>query len=193
MDTRIANPLQSLLQQASKLPSTGEVAQFNRRFEGATKEVLLLCDVSGSMDEPAGSRKKIAVLQDTLDQIRPQFPAARIVAFNSTVQETFDSLPPPDGSTALHYALEYAQQYHPQHTIVISDGQPDDEAAALKATEKLTGIIDVVYCGPDSDKAAIAFMQRLARSAGGRVVRTDWNRTNGRALAPTVWQLLLKA
>jgi Mg-chelatase subunit ChlD len=145
------------------------------------------------MDESAGSRKKITVLQEALDQIRPQFPAARIIAFNSTAQEMFESLPEPDGSTALHYALEYGRQYRPRHTIVISDGQPDDEAAALEAAEKLTGIIDVVYCGPDSDKEAIAFMHRLARSAGGRVVRTDWGRTNGHALAPTVRQLLLKA
>ena len=37
----------------------------------------------------------------------------------------------------------------------------------------MTGVIDVLYVGPDGDKAAIDFMRRLARTGVGRVVVND--------------------
>lgn len=188
---KLSNPLQLLLNQASKLPAAGEVERFEQRFEGATTDVVILCDVSSSMDESAGARRKIELLQDALDSIYPQLPDARIVAFNSTVRETSGgALPKPEGGTAMHFGIEYAGQYKPRQSVVISDGQPDNEDLALTAAADLSGTIDVIYCGPDSDKEAIAFMQRLARSGGGRVVYTGWSRTNGYALAPTMRRVL---
>jgi hypothetical protein len=191
-DNKLAHPLQNLLAQAQQLPKTGKVSKAQKRIDAAGDQVFILCDVSGSMDEAAtSSRRKIEVLQDALNEVRPQFPDARVIAFNSNVRESFDVLPEPEGGTALHYALEYAQPLKPRQTIVVSDGQPDDETLALSAASKLTGTIDVIYCGPDSDKAAIRFMERLARANGGRVVRTNWTRSSGLALAPTMRRLLL--
>jgi len=42
----------------------------------------------------------------------------------------------------------------------------------LAAAEKVPGIIDVLYIGPDDDQAAIEFMRRLAR--------LGWEDTDGK-------------
>jgi UDP-N-acetylmuramyl tripeptide synthase len=73
---------------------------------------------------------------------------------------------------------------------VISDGLPDSQESALASAERITGIIDVIYCGPDSDAGAIAFMQRLARTGGGRVVVNDIRRNDRASLAIAVRKTL---
>lgn len=190
----LANPLQALLAQAAeKLPQTGQVEKFRERLDAATDEVVILCDISSSMAESAGARRKIDLLQDALDQLGREFPQAQVIAFNSLtryVPYPVSGLPEPEGGTALHLALEDAQHFRPRQTIVVSDGRPDSEQAALEAASRLTGKIDVIYCGPDSDREAIEFMQRLARANGGRVVVTNWTPTHGSELAPTMRRLL---
>jgi hypothetical protein len=82
----------------------------------------------------------------------------------------------------------------PARVIVISDGQPDDEAAALKAADELGCRIDVIYCGPDYDAKAIAFMQRLARLGCGECVVEDVVRAaGGLRLTAAVQRLALPA
>ena len=63
--------------------------------------------------------------------------------------------------------------------MVISDGQPDDPARALAIARKFRGAIDVLYVGPDSDAAAIAFMRQLAAAAGGEVIVNDISQPGG--------------
>lgn len=54
-----------------------------------------------------------------------------------------------------------------------SDGQPDNAERALAVAARFRGAIDVLYVGPESDHAAIAFMRRLAGAAGGDVQMHD--------------------
>jgi hypothetical protein len=70
--------------------------------------------------------------------------------------------------TALHRAIEYAASLYPSQTLVISDGEPEDEYAAIKAAKKLSGTISTLYVGDDSNKAAIAFMAELAKLGCGK-------------------------
>lgn len=173
----LAHPLQSLLAAAAKsLPrDTGETEGIGGRFQNAGTATILLCDVSSSMNERAGSKRKIDHLRAALDSVWSALPRASIYTFSSHVANASDPsrIGEPSGGTALHMGLGTIAGLRPARTIVISDGRPDDEVAALAAAEQLSGTIDVIYCGPDDDAQAITFMRSLARVGCGRVIVHD--------------------
>lgn len=192
MSTAISNPLQSLLLQAAKQMPSGEMGKVQRRMINATDAVIVLADVSDSMGEKVGAKRKIDILQSALTQVWPTLPTGRLIAFSSVPEFLADpsSLPSPSGSTALHFALQAAEGFRPRQTLVISDGRPDSEDAALEVADRITGRIDVIYCGRDEDTQAIAFLQRLARLSGGRCIVTP-NGTKTLNLLQSVRRLLL--
>ena len=120
----------------------------------------------------------------------PGFCRARaeavLIAFSSAPQVIpgLSDLPEPSGGTALHSALTLCASFRPRHTLIVSDGQPDDAPAALSAADALPGQIDVIYVGPDNDADAMAFMRKLARLGGGRVVVHDMKKNNARQPGP---------
>lgn len=179
---------------AVELPKeTGAVAKFEEnkkrldaRMVGATNRSVLLCDTSGSMNEKAGRARKIDTLRQALGFVWPDVTSAgpsSIVAFDSVpvmVASPAD-IGEPGSSTALHLALEMAARHKPSRTIVLTDGHPDSEDAALAAAALLTGRIDVIYIGPDGDKEAIAFLRRLATVGCGTVTVHDLKKRSGGA------------
>ena len=168
--SNLTNPLQALINQAAKLPKTGEVERYAERINyDPTAPTIVLLDVSGSMDETVESGdRKIDVLRKAL--ARPLSPGEFAFAFSSLCQQIqgFEFIPEPSGGTALHYALETIAPHRPKSTLVVSDGRPDNGLAALQVAHQLTGTISTLYIGPDDDLEAIAFMQRLARQGCGR-------------------------
>jgi hypothetical protein len=76
-------------------------------------------------------------------------------------------------------AIKLAARFEPVRTIIVSDGDPQDRGATKAAIRRLTGIIDVVYCGPEQNTDAREFLRSLARSVGGQYVEA------GDQLAPT--------
>jgi len=185
-----ANPLQALIQQAASAPAeTGNTARYRRRFASAGTGQVIVADVSGSMADLAwGGKRKIEVLREALAGA----PPARLIAFSSSPSEIASSaeLPEPGGGTAMHRALDAASAIRPERTLVISDGQPDDEGLALASAERLSGAIDVLYIGPDGDYAAIAFMRALARAGAGRYASHDLRRAGAMLLGQTIRGLL---
>jgi hypothetical protein len=190
----LSHPLQALIRRAAgTLPAaTGESARYRARIDSAGTTTVLLADCSSSMAEAAGGRTKAAILREALDSVWPDCPGAVLIAFGSTAQAVGSpsELPSPAGGTALHLALEAATAHRPRRSVVISDGRPDSEDAALDAAAGLPGLIDVIYCGPDSDATALDFMRRLARTGGGRVVIRDVVRMARPALGPAVREML---
>lgn len=169
-----ANPLAAIIAQAARLPAeTGATAQYKQRFASAGSATVVLLDCSGSMAESAGTQRRIDVLRAALDYALSG--GETLVAFSSHPTEISSpaALPQPSGGTALHLALAHIQGRTPRQTLVISDGRPNDEQAALDEAARLSGQIDVIYCGPDDDAQAIAFMRRLATVGGGRVIIHD--------------------
>jgi hypothetical protein len=193
--SQLTNPLKALISQASKqLPAvTGETAKAQHRFGDGSGAVVVLCDCSGSMAESAGGRRKIDHATEALASVLPNVPGAVVVAFSSDAEESLlgsvTTLPEPSGGTAMHRGISAAGAHNPRLTVIISDGLPDSEEAALAAAEKLPGRIDVIYCGPDSDATALAFMRRLARIGCGTVVPV--NLATPRALTSAVQRLAL--
>lgn len=165
MSRDIAHPLASIVAAARKrLPQdTGATVRAEQRRNRPRRHVVL-ADVSSSMAEPAGRRRKIDILQDALAT-----PAgSEIVAFGGGVTplRAGQMLPEPSGSTPLHLALEHCAQICATDILVVSDGHPDDARAALAVADRLHARIDVIYCGPETDHAGIDFMRRLARGGG---------------------------
>jgi hypothetical protein len=184
MSNALTNPLQALIQQAAKQTpaTTGETERYRQRYASAGERIILVCDTSGSMAESAGAKRKIDHLHEALDAVIEGMshpgPVPVLIAFDSVAREigSPSALPAPSGGTALHLALRAAAGHRPRQTLVISDGRPDSETEALVAAAALPGRIDVVYCGPDTDTQAIAFMRRLAGVGCGRVIVHDIRR-----------------
>jgi len=71
-------------------------------------------------------------------------------------------------STHLDAALKFARiaDVEGMRFIVISDGQPDDESAALAEARKYKNKIDTIYTGPAGESGE-RFLARLASESGG--------------------------
>lgn len=166
--------LQQLVKRAGQtLPAqTGAVAKQQARIDRRLGAAVILADVSASMGGPAwGGQRKIDVLRQAVAGAMQQ-TGAKLVAFSGSVRNV-DTVPEPESNTNLAAALKHVKDMDPGVTLVISDGLPDNEAAALSVARAFRGAIDVLYIGPESDTAAIAFMRRLAASADGNVRTHD--------------------
>lgn len=175
-------PLADVIQKAAQSKPDGKVAKLKQRYENCSNEVFCLLDCSGSMRDTMGnlSHSKYEHLLWALKDVVKGVPKLRIVAFGAKVVEIKrpEDLPNelrswnygggdgPTGGTPLHTALKYVRQFKPRKTVVISDGLPDSDKAALDAADRITGAIDTIYCGPDNDPAA-QFLASLARDTGG--------------------------
>jgi Mg-chelatase subunit ChlD len=190
--------MQRLLSTAAKsLPrETGETKRVADRLHRPGR-VAILADTSGSMADRAGTRTKTELLAEAVAGVWRSLDQPRLISFNSGAHDVPgpEALPAPSGGTALHLALRYLCDPAEERTarlIVISDGQPEDETAALRAADELNCRIDVIYCGPESDSKAVDFMRRLARLGCGECVVVDVVRAaGGPALIAAVKRLAL--
>ncbi|WP_099066522.1 hypothetical protein [Nostoc linckia] len=191
--SNLVNPLQLLINQASKIPPTGEVEKYATRLNAnpASPTVILL-DISGSMEQQVeNGRRKIDVLRDAVN--RPLAINEIVLVFSQNCDRipNFQSIPEPLGNTDVRLAIIQAISYAPKHTLVVSDGHPDDADAALKAAEKLTGTISTLYIGPDDDAKAIAFMANLARVGCGSFQVCDISKMQNQVLLKSAIKGLL--
>lgn len=144
--------------------------------EAKTRPALLICDVSGSMrtaDAPGG-RRRVDALGDVVARLRAEYPALKVIVFASSPSLAGRVLPEPDGGTALHLALDFARPMVQGETPVclISDGEPDDQAAALAAARRFPAKIQVFYVGPEGG-AGEWFLAELSALTGGQYRRVQ--------------------
>ena len=190
----LGNVLGSIIAQAAQLPDTGVAAQYQARIgTGNPNSRVMLIDTSGSMDEICqgiGRKRRIDILKEAISCIGWQ--DYQLVCFNFKVVPIQDvrDICEPCGGTALHRAIDYAASLYPSQTLVISDGEPEDEYAAIKAAEKLSGTISTLYVGDDSNKEAIAFMSKLAKLGCGKPYVQSLNE-GFQAIGGTISQALL--
>ena len=138
-------------------------------------ELVILLDNSGSMgtaDAP-GNRTRQEYAERQLRRIQGQNPGkVALICFANDVQYSPGGVVlNVGGNTALHKALEFAKIADDTglKILVISDGEPDDEKKALSVARQYKSKIDVLYCGPESDRTGgRAFLQRLAQTTGGQ-------------------------
>jgi len=184
--------LQSIIGQASRslAPVTGESARYQHRASSGGKAHVILCDVSSSMSESAGGAlRRIDHLNLALDQLRR--PDIDVAAFSTGAAwvPVGARLPSPSGGTALEMGLDLIASRNPAHTLVISDGEPNQPAAALDAAKRLPGVINVLFCGDERNLVAVEFMRALARLGCGQYAAHSW-RANGVPLVQSMRLLL---
>lgn len=136
--------------------------------------IIVLLDVSGSMDEMVYGKRKIDLLRSALRSAN--LGNAECIAFSSSVYElkSLGDIPEPHGSTALEQALMCCYFKQPHTVLVISDGHPDKPESALECAKNLECQINVLFIGDESDTEGAAFMNALANvSRRGRCVLND--------------------
>lgn len=140
-------------------------------------QVVVIADVSPSMEaRDGGSREgktRFQLLRDALNQLPKE---VKIITFSGTVREVGNASQvnfiDDFGGTALHLGIEAALKYKPVRTVIISDGEPDSEILATQAVDKITGIVDVVFCGDPKNAHARSFLESLAKQAMGGFYET---------------------
>ena len=158
----------------------GSLAQVAQQRGQSLAEVLLgarfvaVVDTSGSMQSPdsRGGRRRIDVAREELAQLQAERPGEiALVCFESAARWVPGGVPPePAGGTDLAGGLRFARQVDDPETrfVVISDGYPDDQAAALAEAKRFAGALSTVYVGPEGDREARRFLQALAQAGRGR-------------------------
>ena len=140
-------------------------------------QVVVVADVSPSMEtRDGGSREgktRFQLLKDALNQLPHE---VKIITFSGTVREVASASAvafiEDFGGTALHLGIEAALKYKPVRTVIISDGEPDSENLATQAVDKITGIVDVVFCGDPKNVHAKTFLESLAKAGAGGFYET---------------------
>lgn len=136
-------------------------------------DVVVIVDTSGSMgthDSRGGNSRydqacyELATLQGDLPGKIGVISFADKVVFcpNGTPLNL-------GGMTDLAAALRFAKVADVpggMRFIVISDGEPSNEAEALKIAKTYSNRIDTIYCGPENGEG-LAFLKRLAAASGG--------------------------
>lgn len=181
--TEVSSPLADVIKRATQKKSSGAIskarAKIEKRMKGASDEILVVCDLSGSMEDPigVGGVSKYEHLKIALADIKRSYSKVRVILFSYGPQEWAGGpMPEPNGGTNLAGALAFARKWRPKKTIIISDGVPDDEYAAQKEADAITGEVDTIYCGPDGHPA-INFLRSLAHSTGGTSLNWDGYRS----------------
>ncbi len=155
-------------------------------------DAVVIADVSGSMGisdaGEDGKTERWAILVKALDKTAVAQKIV-IVAFSEDAQVVWGEVPRPNSTTNLAGALRYVREFASgdMKYVVISDGEPDDEKAALIAARDL-GPISTIFCGPRNGSGQ-KFLERLATVTKGR--HRSQPLTSADQLSETVQTLLL--
>ena len=158
-------------------------------------ELITVVDVSGSMEmrDSRGGQSRYRVALEELAKLQKSRPGkVAVIAFSQSVEFVPGGVPPMlGGGTDLAAALRFAHMADSasMRFVVISDGYPDDDDAALAEAAKYVARIDTVYVGPESDRHGREFLARLAAASGGQSVTA----ARAQQLAAKIETLLLHA
>lgn len=142
----------------------------------AEAEVIVIVDISGSMnDYDGGSKSRWERAKDELERLQAQYEGkVALMSFSDNPRWNFDGmLPYPEGCTALDRALDMAAPFSGVYQLIlITDGQPNSREAALNSAKKLRSAMHVIYIGADGDSHAKQFLNSLADATGGQFLKT---------------------
>jgi len=152
-------------------------------FLRGARRSLLLIDTSSSMTTATRSgRSRIDHLREIVRELRAErnVPTAAFGRFMNedggycTVR-VVDTVPAPCGMTPLADAIDFGRREGANHLVVIFDGEPDSETAALASAKAFGNPIDVFYVG-DPGGSGEFFAQTLATMTGGTFGTADLGR-----------------
>jgi len=179
----------------------GSVSQVAEATDRTIEEALMDCeavvfvDTSASMnaEDSREGRSRYDVACTELGKLQNQLPGkVAVVSFSSSVVFCPNGTPQfLKGSTDVAGALKYGQRLDrafDMRFILISDGEPDNETAALKVAAQYRNRIDTIFVGRAGGWGR-DFLKRLAAASGGQAVIDD----AAQNLLETTKQLLLTA
>jgi len=156
-------------------------------------DAIIIVDTSGSMgahDAPAGKTRYEAAL-DELAALQAQLPGRLgVISFSSRVEFCPGGIPIFLGeSTDIAGALQFARvaDVPGMQFFLISDGEPNDEAAALSVARTYQNKINTIYIGPETWPRGRDFLRQLADATGGRQYTAELTK----ALGSTIRQAML--
>jgi hypothetical protein len=156
-------------------------------------DVVILADVSGSMEQhdSRGGKTRYEVMTEELSNLQKSLPGKiGVVSFDHEPRFCPGGVALfTGGGTDLRKALEFVKvaDVLDMKFILISDGSPDDPAAALRVAKTFKNKIDVIFVGNEQDGSCRAFMDKLAAATGCHAVTADRAKELGASV-----QLLLK-
>lgn len=139
-------------------------------------EVVVLIDCSGSMATPdsVGGRTRHEQACRELETLQGANPGKiGVIAFNSYSVFRPGGVPMhPAGGTDLAAALQYAKvaDVPGVRFVLISDGEPNEERAALQMAQSYKARIDCIYVGSEAQPFGRDFLRRLSEASGGGLV-----------------------
>lgn len=163
---------------------TGSIADLAQKNNQSIAETFLSCDcvvlidVSGSMNSEDGTGEpRYNRACEALKNLQASLPGKiAVVRFSDQVVFEPSGVPFFEGSgTDLAGGLQFIKMADvpDMRFVVISDGQPDDQQAALNIARTFSNKIDVIFIGNELDRSAIQFMNELARVSGGKQITAD--------------------
>ena len=140
-----------------------------------TADAIIIIDVSASMRQTDGKKRtRYERACQELEKLQANLPGKlAVVAFASSVQFCPGGVPVfLSSATDLAKALEFIKPADGcgLKFIIISDGEPDSETAALSVAQQFESSLDTVYLGPEGGPGQ-DFLRRLSAASGGRAVR----------------------
>lgn len=154
-------------------------------------DVIVIVDTSGSMsltDETETTRYRRACKE--LEKVQATMPGKIcVISFSGECMFCPSGIPWDYGcGTDLAKALKFAKiaDVPDMRFIVISDGEPDDETAALNIARSYKNHIDTIYIGSKRDNGGQLFLEKLAKASGG-IAANDFS---AHQLSNTVYGLL---
>lgn len=136
-------------------------------------DAIALVDSSQSMTiKDAGKEGQLTrhdAAEQELRKVQAQYPGrVGVVSFSSRAELCMSGVPTRfNGGTRLAPALEIAKDFDASDrtTIVITDGDVEDEQDSLDIAKTLKGKIQTIYIGgEDNSASAKAFLKRLANA-----------------------------
>jgi uncharacterized protein YegL len=159
------------------------------QFLGASDEVMLLLDTSGSMASPIDMnepKSRIDGLREAVVEIK-QSGSCPMIAFGGPYGSEVrfvDDVPNPSGGTPMSQAIDMAKTYGATRIVIISDGMPDHRPTTLEAARNFGGRIDVVFIGTANDyEDGKSFLEQLAAMSGGKTSLADFKQLAGKVIA----------
>lgn len=164
---------------------TGSLAQISKDSGKPLAETFLsadcivIVDTSASMEahDAPGGKSRYEVACDELAKLQKTLPGKiAVIAFSDKTIFCPNGIPlNMHSGTDLAGALKFAKvaDVDGMRFIVISDGEPDREEAAMNIARDYTNKIDVVYVGPETSPIGRDFLIRLAKASGGQAVTAD--------------------
>lgn len=140
-------------------------------FLGA--DAIVLVDVSSSMSarDLYDDRSRYEAACDELTKLQARLPGKiAVIAFSSAAQFCPNGTPPFFGGgtnmagalTFVHVADDCGIQF-----VLISDGEPNDEAATLQVARQFKSRIDTIFIGREGEHG-VKFLRQLAAATGGQ-------------------------